>query len=57
MFYGPSNRAAYEFLSPEVTRKMSTSPAYAALTFEPDAQWLMPRVSELNERFAQWLAG
>jgi putative spermidine/putrescine transport system substrate-binding protein len=57
MFYGPSNRAAYEFLSPEVTRKMPTSPAYAALTFEPDAQWLMPRVSELNERFAQWLAG
>ena len=57
MFYGPSNPAAYTFLSPEVTRKLPTNPAYAALTFEPDAQWLTPRMAELNERFAQWLAG
>ena len=57
MFYGPSNPAAYQFLSPEVAQKMPTNPAYAALTFEPDAQWLAPRVAELDERFAQWLAG
>lgn len=57
MFYGPSNQAAYQFLSPEIARKMPTNPDYAALTFEPDAQWLAPRVAGLDERFAQWLAG
>ena len=58
MFYGPSNSRSLSVpFRPSVARKMPTNPAYAALTFEPDAQWLAPRVAELDERFAQWLAG
>jgi putative spermidine/putrescine transport system substrate-binding protein len=56
MAYGPSNPKAFDLISPEQVSRMPTGPAQLKVTFENDAKWLAPRLDQLNERWAQWLA-
>ena len=54
--YGPSNPKAFDFMTKEAIAKSPTAPDHARLTFTPDAKWLTPRIAQIKDRFAQWLA-
>ena len=55
--YGPSNPKAFEFMTKAAIAKAPTSPEHNSLIFKPDAKWLTPRLPQIKDRFAQWLAG
>ena len=54
--YGPSHPDAFKFISKETAAKMPTSPEHMRVCHFPDAKWLAPRLPQIRERFAQWLA-
>ena len=56
LYYGPSNPAAYQYLSPEVSRQLPTSPENAKATFSTNLEWEAANSAAIQERFTQWLA-
>ncbi|MCW5750796.1 MAG: ABC transporter substrate-binding protein [Alphaproteobacteria bacterium] len=54
--YGPANPKAFDYISPEVAAKMPSRPDRVKVAYQPDAEWLAPRLGQIRERFAQWLA-
>ena len=56
LFYGPSNPAAYQFLTPEISRQLPTHPENLSLAFESDVNWDAANIARVQERFSQWLA-
>ncbi len=54
--YGPSNPRAFDHIAPDIAAKMPTEPAHRRLSFSPDAEWLVPNMAKLRERWAQWMA-
>ena len=57
MPYGPSNPAAFDFLSKEQADKLPTSPEHMKVAFKPDAVWLGKNLGPMRERWTQWVAG
>jgi putative spermidine/putrescine transport system substrate-binding protein len=56
LYYGPSNPATYEYLSPEVSRQLPTSPENVKATFTTNLEWEAANSAAVQERFTQWLA-
>lgn len=54
--YGPQNPRAFDFIAPERARVMPTWPEHLRVSFQPDFEWLGPRLNALKERWTQWLA-
>lgn len=54
--YGPLNPASMEFVTPEQTARMPTNPEIYPLTFEQDIENFGADISEVSERFEEWLA-
>jgi putative spermidine/putrescine transport system substrate-binding protein len=56
LFYGPTNPAAYKFLSPEISRELPTSPENSKITVGSDPTWEAANLARIQDRFTQWLA-
>ncbi|MBM3509290.1 MAG: ABC transporter substrate-binding protein [Alphaproteobacteria bacterium] len=54
--YGPLNPDSFQFISDEEGKRMPTYPAHAKIAFTPDADWLLPRLHDINERWKQFIA-
>lgn len=54
--YGPLNPAALQYISDEQAVRMPTYPANYAQTFEQDIENFGADISEVSERFEEWLA-
>lgn len=55
--YGPLNPAANEFVSEDAAKRMPTSPANYAQTFEQDMANFGGDPAAIAERFEEWVAG
>jgi len=55
--YGPANPKAFDLLTPATKDKLPTSPEHLKVAFVPDAEWMGPRMSQLQERWSAWVAG
>ena len=56
MLYGPSNQDAFALMPPALLPALPGSPANAKAGFEPDAEWLAPRLGDIKDRWAGWIA-
>jgi putative spermidine/putrescine transport system substrate-binding protein len=56
LFYGPSNPAAYKYLTPEVSRQLPTFPENLKQAVRPPPDWEAANAAAVQERFTQWLA-
>lgn len=53
--YGPVNSNAVSLVQPELMAMTPSAPENKSLCFEHDAEWLVPRLSELRDRWTQWI--
>jgi putative spermidine/putrescine transport system substrate-binding protein len=54
--YGPMNPNAFKFLSPEVIKRMPTSPENLPKAVVLNAEKMLPQLDAMSKRFEQWLA-
>ena len=53
--YGPPNRAAFKFISPERAAHLPSSPEYKGKAFLQNGQWWADNRPKVAERWSQWL--
>lgn len=56
IFYGPSNKKSYNFISPTTAALLPTSPEHTAISFAQDANWWVQNFSEVSSRWASFIA-
>jgi putative spermidine/putrescine transport system substrate-binding protein len=56
LFYGPSNPAAYSFLTSDISRQLPAYPDNLKQAVQSDVDWDAANIGRVQERFTQWLA-
>lgn len=56
LYYGPTNPAAFDYISDDIATRMPSYPPNAAQAVEENPDWESANLDEVEERFAQWLA-
>jgi putative spermidine/putrescine transport system substrate-binding protein len=56
LYYGPIHPGAYELIPPQIAVQLPTYAKNLAVSVKEDEEWEADRISQIEERFAQWLA-
>lgn len=51
IFYGPSNKKSYEYISSATAANLPTSPEHLAVSFAQDANWWVQNFAEVSNRW------
>jgi putative spermidine/putrescine transport system substrate-binding protein len=56
LYYGPINPGAFEFIPHELAVQLPTYSENLAVSVREDDEWEADRITQIEERFTQWLA-
>ena len=56
LYYGPIHPGAYQLIPPQIAVQLPTYAKNLSVSVKEDEEWEADRISQIEERFAQWLA-